>query len=347
MSPQIIKRLPRNRPLLKKRPALHEELGMSEEQLESLTSEEIASELDTCNPRVQCLMATVLEREGDIERSRRWYTIASENGEPDAQVRMGNMYLNGEGVPADPEKARELFIDAMVQRSAAAARMLSVMTFQRLIPNSTDEEALMLLGLAAKWGDPEALFQVGSGLFREGDIENGLEFLKRSADLGFPAAKGAYGLSIIIGKVTQRTIEEGIALLESSADEGCTCAMSQLALLIMSGVITGKDPEEAFHYAKLSAEVGESVVMGVFGRMLVTGYGCQPSPEAGANWLRRSVDLNYVRAAFWLNEAISEGLVEPDPGEEEELMAIIDEYNHLSENTETVDSSDLVRRAVI
>jgi TPR repeat protein len=53
-----------------------------------------------------------------------WFKMAAANGHSRAQCRLGTMYLEGRGVPRDPEEARELFLQAAAQGSAEARRRL-------------------------------------------------------------------------------------------------------------------------------------------------------------------------------------------------------------------------------
>ena len=41
----------------------------------------------------------------DLQQAAEWYKRAAEQGDPQAQVALGNMYLSGEGVPQDISKA--------------------------------------------------------------------------------------------------------------------------------------------------------------------------------------------------------------------------------------------------
>ena len=46
-------------------------------------------------------------READMEKARRWYTLAAEQGRPDAAYKLGQFYEHGIGVEGDIEKAEE------------------------------------------------------------------------------------------------------------------------------------------------------------------------------------------------------------------------------------------------
>ena len=47
--------------------------------------------------------------ERDYAEALKWYGLAAEQGDPDAQNDLGSMYLNALGVPKDAEKATELY----------------------------------------------------------------------------------------------------------------------------------------------------------------------------------------------------------------------------------------------
>ena len=47
--------------------------------------------------------------EADMEKARRWYTLAAEQGRPDAAYKLGQFYEHGIGVEEDMEKAEEWY----------------------------------------------------------------------------------------------------------------------------------------------------------------------------------------------------------------------------------------------
>ena len=92
----------------------------------------------------------------DLDRAKRYLTVASENGDAISQVTLGFMYWSGRGTEPDLDEAHRLFL------------------------------------LAAEQGVPEAMYNVAKILLTkdfEKNKDEALGWLKRSADAGYGAAQ--------------------------------------------------------------------------------------------------------------------------------------------------------------
>src|SRR5262249_37866983 len=121
-------------------------------------------------PQVALSLATILLCAGltagaDLESAERAYqqedyatalkdaTALAEQGEPEAQVLLGRMYLTGRGAPKDPDTALKWFKAAAVQGNADGAFLLGGMY---LLPRSDIPEGLRWVRLAAEQGNQDA-----------------------------------------------------------------------------------------------------------------------------------------------------------------------------------------------
>ena len=73
----------------------------------------------------QARLGYILDDSEEDEEAVAWYRRAAAQGLPEAQYGLGKMYLSGEGVPANPDKARELFEQAARQGHVGAIQALA------------------------------------------------------------------------------------------------------------------------------------------------------------------------------------------------------------------------------
>ncbi|PYN59029.1 MAG: sel1 repeat family protein [Candidatus Rokuibacteriota bacterium] len=122
-------------------------------------------------PQFALSLATILLCAGgtagaDLESAQHAYqatalqdaTALAEQGQAEAQVVLGRMYLTGRGVPKDPDTALKWFKAAAVQGNADGAFLLGAMYF---LPRSDIPEGLRWVRLAAEQGNQDAQLLLG------------------------------------------------------------------------------------------------------------------------------------------------------------------------------------------
>jgi uncharacterized protein len=67
----------------------------------------------------------------DVEQALRWYEKAAEQGLPEAQTALGDLFVAGQGVSADRETARAWYEKAAGQGYGPAAAKLAALTGAR------------------------------------------------------------------------------------------------------------------------------------------------------------------------------------------------------------------------
>ncbi len=115
----------------------------------------------------------------DIESAKRAYqqkdyatavkefTVLAEQGNSDAQLILGKMYMIGQGVPKDPDQASKWFKAAAAQGNADAQFFLGSMY---LLPQKDIGEGLKWLRLSAEQGMQDAQLLLGKA-YMEGSKE--------------------------------------------------------------------------------------------------------------------------------------------------------------------------------
>ena len=96
--------------------------------------------------------------EKDYAAALKQFTALAEQGNPDAQVVLGRMYLTGKGTPKNPDAAIKWFRSAASQGNSDGEFLLGSMY---LLPHSDIAEGLKWVRLAAEQGNQDAQLLLG------------------------------------------------------------------------------------------------------------------------------------------------------------------------------------------
>lgn len=179
---------------------------------------------------------------------------AAAEGQPDAMDGLGRLYLTGaEGVPADPEKAREWLRKATdAGQPYAPVRLGRALTFGEALP-ADPEVGRALLEQAAAGGQADAYDLLGRS-YLEGsggvarDKEEGRRYLRQAVTLGKSYAPVRLAMSYIAEPgAGEADLREGLEVLRQAAESGNVYAASRLIGLYRSGrgQLLSSDPAEA------------------------------------------------------------------------------------------------------
>lgn len=97
----------------------------------------------------------------EYDNARKWLLPWAKKGEPDAQYRLGIMYEEGLGVPADPDRARDWYQRAAKGGHAGARKRLKKMRRSAVSADGRKSVALDWYREKAAEGDVEAQYQLG------------------------------------------------------------------------------------------------------------------------------------------------------------------------------------------
>ena len=143
----------------------------------------------------------------DIENLR-W---AAEQGDPEAQCNLGNVYYLGEGTPRDYAEAANWYRLAAGQGNAAAQNNLGVMYDEGESVPQDDREAVKWYRKAAEQGNAAAQYNLGVMY----DLGEGVpkDWVKAYAWLSLSAANGkenaARGKDLLRSRMTAEQVAEG------------------------------------------------------------------------------------------------------------------------------------------
>jgi TPR repeat protein len=137
----------------------------------------------------------------------------AEQGNPDAQLFLGKMYLRGQGVPQDPDQANKWFRQAAMQGNAESQFFLGAWY---LLPHRDISEGLKWMRLSAEQGNQDAQLLLGKA-YLQGDLPREPAqadmWLRLAAKDNLDFYKNE--LRVAEGQMTPEQIAQGKALAES------------------------------------------------------------------------------------------------------------------------------------
>ena len=120
---------------------------------------------------------------GDFAAAVKWFTLAAEQGDADAQFNLGMVYWDGEGVSQDIKAAMKWFTLAAEQGDADAQNILGVMYDEGEGVSQNIKAAMKWFKLAFEQGDADA--QKTLEVYQDVDniLENDRGFFTKIIDL--------------------------------------------------------------------------------------------------------------------------------------------------------------------
>lgn len=185
---------------------------------------------------------------------------------------------------------------AAASAEVASDKALTAATTQPVQPSEAAAAEIVVpaeitppsLVLAAKQGDPLALFEIGArytdGRGVAGDFAEAAKWYRLSADKGFAPAQ--YRLANLLEKGTgvPRDIAAAKAMYEKAADAGNASAMHNLAVLYASGSDGAQDYAKAAEWFGKAAELGISDSQFNLAILYARGNGVPQDLEASYKW---------------------------------------------------------------
>lgn len=196
------------------------------------------------------------------------FNKAYKNGNILAGVKLGHMYMNGEGVGANYATMIELFNEGEKNGYPLATRWLAEAYMRGIGVRKNKRAAMELYARCLSGfidmcdsGDVSAQFQCGldliQGEFCDKNEALGLSRLKQAYDDGSVPAGREYAGCVILGKGCVRNPASGIAMLEELGANGSAGALYDLGLCYKNGIGVGKNRTMARRYFMDAASKGD------------------------------------------------------------------------------------------
>ena len=230
----------------------------------------------------------------------RWYQAAAEQGVEAAQCSLGVYYANGWGVGKDLAQAVKWYSVA-AERGYAKAQFLLGLCYERGEGVSEDmAEAVKWYRLAAKQGNMYA--QCNLGLCYEkgsGANKNPMEAVKwyrAAAEQGLAEAQYHLGNCYFLGSGVSRDMAEAVKWYRPAAEKGITMAQLLLGACYSRGEGVSKDVAEAARWFRAAAEQGNAEAQNNLGLCYEFGSGVSLDPMEAVKWYRKAAEQGNVGA---------------------------------------------------
>ncbi len=211
-------------------------------------------------------------RETFIER----VTRQAEEGNVDAQLSLGYMYLYGEdGVGIDYKKAFTYYNMAAAQGDNIAINNLGSLYFSGIGTEKNFTKAAQLFEQAAQLGNTEAAVNLAFiYLTKNSSLNNpreAIQQLKAASDAGNPTAKFLLGYSYFKGLVVEQNYKKAFVLMRDAANAQYADAEYLLGYMYLNGLGITKNYGNAVKYFTYAANQGNVDAMIELGNMLAAG----------------------------------------------------------------------------
>jgi TPR repeat protein len=194
----------------------------------------------------------------DPVEAARWYKLAADLGNPQAQFQLAAAALKGEGVREDRKLARSMLEKAAAQGHAGAFYNLGIMAIDADIQDF--KSAAAYFRKAADGGNMDGAYSLAV-LYREGrgvpqDIKEAARWLRLAADDHIAAAEVELAIMTFNGEGVPKDEAAAAKLFLRAAVRNNPVAMNRLARLYASGRGVSKSPVEAVKWHLLARAVG-------------------------------------------------------------------------------------------
>lgn len=237
--------------------------------------------------------------ENDFEKAKAYYEAAGEDNSG-AQLALGFLYYNGQGVEQDVEKAQELF-DAVIEQGDMGGYLGNAFIaydkgdYTVALENCNKVlEGTEQVFLAEAMGSIGALYFHGQGI--EQDYAQALEWYRKAADLGETDSMINIGSMYLYGQGVEQDYTQALEWYEKAADLGKENAMGWLGYLYYNGLGVEQDYTQALEWFKKGADLGEPSAMNNLAGMYYYGQGVEQDYTQALEWYEKAADLGNTDA---------------------------------------------------
>ncbi len=175
------------------------------------------------------------------------------------------------------------------------------------------EQAYKWFALASQGNEPSAFYNmylmIQSKHIKNISMDLAIEYLKKSAELGYPQAQYSLGNKYFRGKSgLKRSLSEATRLFTLSSEGGCAIATHRLGACYFYGRGVEIDYPSAFYYFRKATESGYSPSICHLGYCYLKGLGVAPDPKKGFSYFVEALSKKITNAHAYLGDCYFEGL---------------------------------------
>ena len=215
-----------------------------------------------------------------------WCSAAAEQGNADAQIKLGVMYYEGQGVHQNNTKALKCFRKAADQGNVGAQNIIGNMAV------CGDTQSQILVGL---------MFFEGKGVSQ--NYAEALKWYRYAADKGDADAQVKIGDMYYKGQGVSQDYTEALKWYRKAAEQGYADAQYNIARMYRDGQGLPQDYAEASKWFGKAAEQGDGNELLAIGAMYHDGMGMPQDYTEAAKWLRKAAEKGNLFGQYFLGDA--------------------------------------------
>ncbi|NLY84409.1 MAG: trypsin-like serine protease, partial [Acholeplasmataceae bacterium] len=224
----------------------------------------------------------------DYAEAARWYQKAAAKTNSTALFNLGFLYAFGQGVPKNQELAAKFMRQAADQGDATMQLMLGRLFYKSNVLPLDHAEAAYWFNEAAQQGHLDAQRLLGyMYMFGQG-VQ--VDYIKAYSLLKVPAEQGDMFSQMFLGRMyyfgggVEKNYAEAARWYRKAAEQGNIWAQSFLGLMYYSGEGVEKNYAEAARWFRKAADQGDADSQGMLGDMYYNGHGFVKNPKQAYIW---------------------------------------------------------------
>jgi TPR repeat protein/sugar lactone lactonase YvrE len=212
----------------------------------------------------------------DIVEAVKWWRKAAEQGYADAQFNLGSLYSKGEDVPKDTVEAIKWYRKAAEQG---------------------DAKAQLILGIS---------YELGEDVPK--DMAEAVKWYRKAAEQGITQAQLILGTRYSKGEDVPKDMMEGVKWWRKAAEQGYADAQFNLGFAYSEGEGVPKNAAEALKWYRLAAEQGDAAAQYNLANSYYNGEGVPQNPVEAVKWYRKAAEQGITQAQYNLGCIYKSGI---------------------------------------
>ena len=232
------------------------------------------------------------------------YRQAAEQGDAEAQFKLGLCYYKGEGVPQNYAEAVKWYRKAAGQGYAQAQYNLGECYHKGEGVPKNYFAAVKWFRKAAEQGNALAQNKLGecyySGLGVPKNYTEAVKWYRKAAEQGLASAQNNLGYSYKQGQGVPQNYTEAVKWYRQAAEQGYAPAQTNLGKCYCYGKGVPEDREEAVKWYCKAAEQGYAHAQYKLGECYYYGWGVPEDREEVVKWYCQAAEQNHALAKYKL-----------------------------------------------
>jgi TPR repeat protein len=252
----------------------------------------IAGVVLVCGAAIGWHFAKVGATQRKLAEDARAFRVRADQGDAEAQFKLGVLYYQGKGVPQNYSEALRWYQKSADQGYAKAQYNLSDLYYQGKGVQQDYSEAVRWSRKAADQGYARAQAGLAS-MYYEGkgvpqDYAESVRWSRKAADQGDAWGQAALASAYYDGRGVPQDYTESVRWSRKAAEQGFAIAQYALGFAYYEGKGVAQDYTEAAHWYRKAAEQGDPKAQYALGYMYSQGKGVPRDDAEAARWYRKA-----------------------------------------------------------